>query len=741
MNLFHGLPRILFVLFCILSILMLLQACGKKQELDSHNLPVTNNDESYIELGDLPKLRQHGKLRILLPRFSTDLQYLPRSGLPIHNETELMSRFAAQVKLKPVWIYVDKFENLIPMLLQGKGDVIAANFTITKKRKRKLAFTVPVATIKEQLVTRADDQIKSMHDMVGREIAVQKATSYWDTVQKIIKRYPGIEVREIPGQYSVEEIIDAVARHKLDVTVADSNLVKALLPNLSAIKVPLTLTGEHPVAWAVRPDSVKLKAELDNFLNQERLTSTDNKHYRADLPQIKQHKVLRVLTRNNAATYFLWRGKLMGFEYELAREFARLHGLRLEMVVPPSRTALFDWLREGRGDMIAANLTIIPNQRDQDVQYSRGYNTVTEQVVTRANDNSLKTVQDLAGRSVYVRRASSYWRSLTRLIKEGIKLKLVIVPESMETEEIIDKVANGEYDLTLADSNILDIALAWRQNEIKAAFDLGGTDSHGWVVRKDQPKLLKAINAFVKKEYHGLFYNLAHEKYFQNPVEIKQRLEERVDSTQGGKLSPYDDLARKYAEQHGFDWRMIVAQMFQESRFNPRAKSWAGARGLMQIMPQTAREMGITNLRKPEQGIQAGVQYLDWLRDRFEPELRVKDRMWFALAAYNAGAGHVKDARRLAAQLGLSPNRWFGNVEKAILLLSKRKYARKAAYGYVHGIEPVKYVRQIHDRYEAYVRLAGENPLLGYKHESKESKGSDSFEIQLTSDESHGKEG
>jgi membrane-bound lytic murein transglycosylase F len=570
-----------------------------------------------------------------------------------------------------------------------------------------------VATVKEQLVTRADDQVKSVDELVGREIAVQKSTSFWGTVQKLVKQYPGIQVRTIPEDYSVEEIIDAVARRKLDVTVADSNLLKALLPSLDAIKVPLDLSGERPVAWAVRPNATKLKHELDVFLNQERLTFTDHKRYKADLPQIKQHKVLRVLTRNNASTYFLWRGELMGFEYELAKEFARLHDLRLEMVVAPSRTALFTWLREGRGDMIAASLTIMPQQEDLGIKYSRGYNKMSQEVVTRKDDNSLHSVEDLRGRTVYVRQSSSYWRDLSELLNKGIEFKLQAVPESMETEEIIEKVASGEYDLTVADSNILDIELAWREDEIKAAFELGGTVSHGWVVRDDQPELLKAINAFVKKEYRGLFYNLAHEKYFQEPGKIKQRLEERVDSAQGGSLSPYDDLARKYAEQHGFDWRMIVAQMYQESRYNPRAKSWTGARGLMQIMPRTARQMGISDLNKPANGIKAGVTYLDWLRDRFEPELPVKDRMWFALAAYNAGAGHVKDARRLAEQLGLSPNHWFDNVEKAMLLLSRRKYARKATHGYVRGIEPVNYVRQIRDRYEAYVRLT--NPLKEVK--------------------------
>ena len=149
--------------------------------------------------------------------------------------------------------------------------------------------------------------------------------------------------------------------------------------------------------------------------------------------------------------------------------------------------------------------------------------------------------------------------------------------------------------------------------------------------------------------------------------------------------------------------------MYQESRFNPEAKSWVGAQGLMQVMPRTAKEMGISNLKQPETGIKAGVQYLNWVRDRFEPELNVKARMWFTLAAYNAGQGHVKDARRLARKQGLNPNRWFDNVEKAMLLLSKKKYYSKARHGYVRGREPVNYVREIRSRYRAYIRLANDN--------------------------------
>ena len=162
---------------------------------------------------------------------------------------------------------------------------------------------------------------------------------------------------------------------------------------------------------------------------------------------------------------------------------------------------------------------------------------------------------------------------------------------------------------------------------------------------------------------------------------------------------------KKYAREYGFDWRLLVAQMYQESRFNPKAKSWVGARGLMQVMPRTAKELGFKNLQDPDTGIHAGVKYLKWVRERFEPELDVRDRMWFTLAAYNAGQGHVKDARRLARRKGWNPNRWFDNVEKAMLLLSKRKYARRARHGYVRGREPVNYVRDIRNRFIAYQRL------------------------------------
>ncbi len=293
-------------------------------------------------------------------------------------------------------------------------------------------------------------------------------------------------------------------------------------------------------------------------------------------------------------------------------------------------------------------------------------------------------------------------RRLEALKGQGIALTLEAAPEDLETEEIIVKVATGEYDLTVADSNLLDIELTWRE-DIRAAFPVTDPEAHGWAVRVSNHALLDAINQYMKKEYRGVFYNITLNKYFKNARTMCTHVEFRASRT--GELSPYDALVQKYADQFGFDWRLVVAQMYQESRFDHEARSWAGAVGLMQVLPRTAKSLGFHDFRTPEAGIHAGVHYLDWVRDRFEPELPVEDRMWFTLAAYNAGYGHVWDARRLARKLRMNPNRWFGNVEKAILLLSKRKYARKARHGYCRGAEPVKYVREIKRWYEAYLQV------------------------------------
>ena len=656
---------------------------------------------TYKETGDFSALKSRGFLRVLtLPNSS--VEHLPRQGFPHDLEEELLESFASSIDLKLAQVTVEDLHALIPALLEGKGDVIAANFTATPARKEQISFSVPVATVREQLVTRSSDEtLHKPADLNGRTIVADRSSSFWDTITALQQTYPGMKIQEAPPRLDEEQMLDAVARGTFDVTVTDSNLLQAVLTYRSDLRPAFDLTKDRPVAWGVRPQSKELHKALNTFLNEAKLTHPRPLLSREDFDGIHQQQVLRVLTRNNPATYFLWRGELQGFEYELARHFAKRHKLRVEMVVPPNRHDLIPWLVEGRGDVVAASMTITPEREAQGVMFSRPYFTASEIVVARANESEehLSKPEDLIGRTIVVRPSSSYWQTLEILKKNGIALNLETAPEELETEEIMAKVASGEYDLTVADSHLLDIELTWRE-DIRAAFPLGDPKQHGWIVRSSNPQLQEKINHYFQKEYRGLFYNVTLNKYFKNLRKIRKHIEFRASRT--GELSPYDEIVQKYAEEFGFDWRLLVAQMYQESRFDPQAKSWAGAVGLMQVLPRTARSLGFTDIRTPEKGIHAGVKHLHWVRERFEPELPVEDRMWMTLAAYNAGHGHVIDARRLARKLGLNPNRWFGHVEKAILLLSKRKYARKARHGYCRGSEPIKYVQEIKRRYEAY---------------------------------------
>ena len=645
-------------------------------------------------------------LKILRPRHVEGVGYLPRQGLPQTEELALLESFALQHGMSPEYVYVDGYDELIPRLLAGEADIIADNLTITEARKQQVEFTTPIAYVREQLIARKGEAPESAHDLEGRSIAVHASDSYHDTLQTILgQRFqPPFTIQLVDESISTEAILNGVARGTYDLAVADSNLAQVVLSYHDDLELAFSLGSVRAIAWAVHPDKQQLLTALNDFLGKHHLASGEEELQRDDLQGIKQRKVLRLLTRNNAANYFLWRGELLGFEYELARRFAKEQGLRLEVVVPPGRDQLIPWLKEGRGDLIAASLTITPEREDEGVSFSRPYHQISEIVVTRSGDESLQTPQDLAGRTVVVRRSSAYWESLQALRRQGIAFELQAAPEVLETEELIDRVARGEYDLTVADSHILDIELTWRE-DIQAAFPLGETRSHGWVVRHENPQLLAAVNRFLQKEYRGLFYNITYDKYFKNPKRIRSHVEQRVDSASAGALSPYDELARHYARRYGLDWRLVVSQMFQESRFNPDAKSWAGALGLMQVLPRTGRELGLEELRDPETGLHAGVKYLHWLMRRFEPGLPVAERTWFALAAYNAGIGHVRDARRLARELGRNPDLWFDNVEQAMLLLATERYARKAKHGYVRGHEPVNYVRQIRDRYLAYIKL------------------------------------
>jgi len=657
--------------------------------------------------GDFDDIIRSGKLRILLTQDFTSVVYLPRKSSPLADQQRTAEEFALSHGLIPELIIVDNFSELIPALVAGKGDIIINNLTINDQRRKKISFSIPVAHVREQIVVgRNNDSIKRVRDLNGKKVMVNRDSTFWHALVWLKKnKYPDIEILEIPDNQQTEKLLDRLAAGEFDATILDSNLIEIYQGYRSDIKVAAPFSGKRDIGWGIRKDAPRLVSEINRYIQLEHVADDDTRPFTGDFDQIKKRKVLRVMLRNSAASYFLYRGELMGFEYELARQFARYHGLRFEVVVPPGHKELSTWLLEGKADMAMAFLVPSDSQRRLGIDYTRPYHYAHQHMVVAKNDK-VDELSDMKRYTVVARKNGNYWNTLSRLQRQGGNFNMKAVRDNVETEQLIQRVADEKRLATLADEHILDIELT-REVAVKSAFTLEEDIPHSIAIRARNPLLKAELDAFIKRVYRSEFYNVLYNKYFKSKRSVLKLAKGRVVDPEKGEISPFDKTVQKYSEHYGFDWRLITAQMYQESGFNPKAKSYAGAKGLMQIMPRTAKSLGIKDVTKPDNGIKAGVKYMDWLRDRFKEELAVSDRLWFSLAAYNAGAGHVHDARRLAKQMGLDPDKWFANTESAMLMLSQKEYSKKARYGFVNGKEPVNYVREIKQRFEAYVSLSG----------------------------------
>ena len=658
--------------------------------------------------GDFEQIKQRGRLRIVVPANVGGGRYLPRKGSPVSQQFEIAQAFAQFHNLVPELVISESFADMIPLLVEGKGDIVVGNLTVTDARRKKIAFSIPLDHVREKvLVASTNDSINAVKDLNHKRVMVSPSSTFWEALSWLKKnKYKYIELIERPRGMLDEDELDLLAAGGIDATIRDSNVVEMYSGYRDDFKIAANFSKQRDIAWGVRKEAPALRNALNDYLQLEHSFHDPNAIHTDDFDAIKKRKVLRVLLRNNASSYFLYKGELMGFEYEMARAFAKEHGLRLEVVVPPSHRELLTWLVEGRADLGIGFLNPTESRRAMGITFSKPYNHEYQHVVVHKDDpiDSIKGIND---KSFHVRRTSAYWEALDQLRQQGSSFPLHQAAENLETEQLIRAVGAGDIDATLADAHILDIELA-KSTPVKSAFTIGEERPQAVAIRQINPLLVEAINDFISKTVKTEFYNVLYTKYFKSRTSIKRLAKGRIESLEGDRLSPWDNLTQKHAETYGFDWRLITAQMYQESRFNPKAKSFAGARGLMQLMPRTAKSVGVQDIDDPDNNIKAGVKYLDWLRDRFKEDMPLSEKTWFILASYNAGHGHVSDAQRLAKQKGWDHNRWFNHTEKAMQLLSQKNYYQKARYGYVDGDEPVNYVWNIRKRFEAYTNLTQE---------------------------------
>jgi membrane-bound lytic murein transglycosylase F len=682
--------------------LVLVAACAPPEEQQSG--PPRIVADTYTETGDFGAIRDHGQLRLLVVREPGDIDRLPRAGTPTSSQIRAAARFARSVGLDPVIVLVDHFSELVPALMAGRGDIVVANLRMTEARRERLDFTIALGRTRQVVTKRVDDPLTTPSDLAGRTITVGRRSRYWETAQALQDEHPELRVESLPG-LSTRRQLDKLARGEIDLAITDSNTLKTALHYREGITSAFPIAEETGVGWGVRPEADELKAVLDRFISQRKLADYQRERHTGDLPAIKRRQTLRVATRNSAANYFAWRGQLLGFEYELAKHFADYLGVRLEVVVANGENELLSMLRNGRADFAASFLTRDDAASDNGIAYSRPYHHAVQQVVTDRNDTGVDDTSDLQRRRLHARKGSDAWAELERLREQrSLWFELAPVDSSVAIESIIQRVASGDYDLALVDDHIAKNAAVWH-DRIRTGLELGEPEAHQWAFRAGNEQLRAAADQFLERTYRSEFYNVIYAKYFEDQERIRRYQTQRVSRGNAQQLTPFDALIKRYAQRHGLDWRLVAAQIFQESSFDPDKTSWVGAQGLMQVMPKTARQVGVNgDLTDPETNIRAGTRYLAWLRERFEDDLRVRDRMWLTLAAFNAGIGHVRDARRIARSFdGLDRDRWFDNVEKAMRKLSQPQYFRDARHGYVRGSEPVNYVRSIRERYQAYI--------------------------------------
>ncbi len=663
---------------------------------EQHNAP-TPTATPYIYVGDLDGIRARKQLRVIAPRFD-GADALPRAGLSVLTYQNLAEEFAQELALEVKWVFVDGFEEMIPTLESGRGDIIVTNMTVTRKRSELVSFSKPIAHVSEEVIAKKDTLMADAEALQTHTIAVPAGTAYVDTLDKLDL---GQKTTQLDTSVSDVETLGLIESGQYDATILDSDVARTLLPQFPSLSVKFKINKNRPIAWAVRKSSPELLSLLNEFLVSHHVKQASTVFDKRDWSAIKASGRLRMLTLNNPASYFMWRGELMGFDYELMKAFTEQHDLHLAVVIKDSIDELIEALNNGEGDLIAASLTRSAVREAEGLTFSKAYLKVKEQLIGSDTGPVIADVSELSGKSVGVNPQTVFFSRLNNMLPQQHDVNIIEIPGAT-TEALISKVVAGEFDFTIADSHLVALEKTYHENVI-AHIDLTQSSEIAWGTRQDQRQLTAELDVFIGREYRGLFYNIIFDKYFKNTRKIKRYQAGRV--TSGKALSPYDDIVKPLAQKYSMDWRLIIAQMYQESKFQPGAKSFAGAQGLMQVMPRTAKQMGYSDLYNPHNGLGAGIAYMDWLEDRFPGELDFQERLFFTLAAYNAGTGHVRDARKLASQLGLNANKWFDNVENAMLLLSQPKYYKKSRFGYVRGKEPVEYVQRIHDRYLGYVQM------------------------------------
>jgi membrane-bound lytic murein transglycosylase F len=439
-----------------------------------------------------------------------------------------------------------------------------------------------------------------------------------------------------------------------------------------------------------------------------------NAVYGLDLPEILKRGKLTILAENSSTSYFIYRGKKMGFEYELLKEFAADLGVDLEVKTVSDLDQINDLLNDGEGDIVACNYTIT-KERQNIIDFSLPFIRTSQVLIQRKPENWEKMSPEeyskhilvdpiqLANKKIYVWKESSYYQRLIHL-QEEIGDSIFIQGETGEVsgEDLIEQVSEGKIDYTVVEKNIAQVNRRFFDN-IDIDLEISVRQKIGFALRKTSPLLKARLNQWLTSYMQKASFKYMKHKYFEL-AQLTVKSQAEFSSLKGGQLSKFDAIFKKEASKYNWDWQLIAAIAYQESKFNPDIVGFGGAYGMMQFMPEVGPKFGVYPNSPADIQIAGGTKklhkdYLSW------PEITDKtQRIKFALASYNAGLGHIKDAQRLAKKYGLNPILWDNNVEEMVKNLSNKEFYRDEVVqnGAMRGIHNQKYVNTVFSRYLSY---------------------------------------
>ena len=430
------------------------------------------------------------------------------------------------------------------------------------------------------------------------------------------------------------------------------------------------------------------------------VTAERNQLYMSDLRRVQLAGEIKIITRNTPTTYYIGPQGPTGFEYELAYAFAKYIGVEARIVVSDEFASILPSVGKQTADFAAAGITVTQSRQNL-VDFSSPYQTITQLVVYKAGNKKPRKIEDLKGQTIHVIRGSSHEELLKDLAKTHAYLRWQS-HDSKDITEILEQVEYGKYDCAISDSN--DFQLNQRiYPALREGFKISNKQSLAWAFPLSKDKsLVNAANAFLAQAKSNGLLDKLYEKHYSHVPGLNYAGAHTFHKHINSRLENLIPIFKRVADQHDIDWRFLAAVSYQESLWNPGAVSPTGVRGLMMLTQNTARQLGIANRTDPFDSTQGGAAYLLALKKRIPERIGEPDRTWMALAAYNIGPGHLEDARVLTQTRGGNPDRW-ADVREALPLLTQQEWHKKTKFGYARGHEPVLYVRNIRNYYDLLV--------------------------------------